>query len=386
MPDFLQNRLSIFKASGRYRILTGKAPGIDFWSNDYLGLAALQSSVVGARPQVQSEFFERGFAANHGSSGSRSISGDDEIYHALEARIAAYHGQPASLVFNSGYTANLGLLSALLTRTDTIVYDELMHASCRDGIRLGQAKALRFRHNDLEDLDQQIAKARPDGQTFVLTEGRFSMDGDLAPLVKITALCKTNNAHLIVDEAHSVGIEGAKGAGLVSALGLEGDVFATVVTYGKAFGSHGAAVLGSVALREYLINTCRPFIYSTAPAPAQWAGIAAAYDRMDVLYGERMMLLRERISQFNRGIDSAGLRSAVPQVNGPVQVVHLPGNEAVMATEAACRKAGLLIKGIRSPTVKAGEERLRMCLHAFNTEEEVERLLAALLACLPQSH
>jgi len=154
--------------------------------------------------------------------------------------MAAFHGYEAGLVFNSGYTANLGLLSAILRRTDTIVYDELVHASCRDGIRLGQARALRFAHNDLDDLRRRLAQARTDGQTFVLTEGRFSMDGDLAPLTGMAAVCRAAGAHLIVDEAHSGGVEGENGAGLVAASGLQSVVFATVITHGKAFGAHGA--------------------------------------------------------------------------------------------------------------------------------------------------
>lgn len=367
MADFLQKRLSLIKTQGSYRELAGQPHGVDFWSNDYLGL--------GARTPVQSPLEERGTPNPHGATGSRSISGDHPDYHALEARIAAYHGQPTALVFNSGYTANLGLLSALLRRTDTIVYDELMHASCRDGIRLGQATALRFHHNDLEDLRKQLGKARPDGQTFVLTEGRFSMDGDLALLADIATICRKTGAHLIVDEAHSVGVEGDKGAGLVAALSLQNEVFATVVTYGKAFGFHGAAVLGQTDLRDYLINTCRPFIYTTGPAPAQWAGIASAYDRMESLHAERHGLLGQRIGDFHRAVDAAGLRELVPLIQGPIQTVRLPGNERVMAAEAACREAGFLVKGIRSPTVEAGQERLRVCLHSFNGGEEVRELV-----------
>ncbi|MEL7162936.1 MAG: pyridoxal phosphate-dependent aminotransferase family protein, partial [Bacteroidota bacterium] len=176
MDSFLNTRLDRLRAAGTFRELPGDLPGVDFWSNDYLGLARVPHPPTAA--------------VVPGATGSRLISGDSHAYHALEARIAAHHGQPAALVFNSGYTANLGLLSALLRRMDTIVYDELSHACCRDGIRLGQARALRFRHNDLVDLRSQLEKARPDGQVFVLTEGRFSMDGDLASLRAITEICE----------------------------------------------------------------------------------------------------------------------------------------------------------------------------------------------------
>ncbi len=400
MKKFLADRLDKIRSAGNYRQLVGSVDGVDFWSNDYLGLARtskrpgrdLRASEMATRAPQYLEMATRtleGPSASlrdasrslnpSGATGSRSISGDADEYHTIEQMIADYHGHPAALVFNSGYTANLGLLSALLKRTDTIYYDELMHASCRDGIRLGMAKAIRFPHNDLRTLAELLATGgRPDGQVFVLTEGRFSMDGDLAPLADLAALCRQHGAHLMVDEAHSGGIEGEGGAGLVAELGLQEQVFATVITYGKAFGAHGAAVLGSLALREYLVNTCRPFIYTTGPAPVQWEGIAQAYERMTSLHAERLALLNERIQQFRQGMSEAGLAQLLSEADGPIQILHLPGNERVMAAEAACREAGLLVKGIRSPTVAVGEERLRICLHGFNAKEEVEGLIRTL--------
>ncbi len=371
MADFLKNRLGKIHAAGNHRALAGTVEGVDFWSNDYLGLARFS----GDGAQVQGE----GKEALSGATGSRSISGDADHYQALERRIAAYHGHPAALVFNSGYTANLGLLSAILKRGDVILYDELMHASCRDGIRLGFARAAKFPHNDLEEtLRNARLKMKSQGQLFVLTEGRFSMDGDVAPLAKMAALCKEHNAHLIVDEAHSGGVDGPQGRGLVVELGIKDEVFATVITYGKAFGAHGAAVLGSTALRDYLINTCRPFIYTTGPAPAQWRGIGEAYDKIEALHEERMASLRLAIQTFRAGMSAAGVETSLSASDGPIQIISLPGNASVMAAEAACRKAGLLVKGIRSPTVAEGSERLRVCLHAFNTEAEIERLVEVL--------
>jgi 8-amino-7-oxononanoate synthase len=297
----------------------------------------------------------------------------------LEQRIADFHGHPAALVFNSGYTANLGLLSAILKRGDTIIYDDLIHASCRDGIRLGFARAVKFPHNDLEQTLIRIgANEQKSGQLFVLTEGRFSMDGDVAPLRKMAALCEEHGAHLIVDEAHSGGVDGEQGRGLVAELGLQANVFATVITYGKSFGAHGAAVVGSQELRDYLINSCRPFIYTTGPAPAQWHGVAEAYDRMEALHKERFAQLELVITWFRSGMAKAGIGGFLTPNEGPIQIVHLAGNDAVMAAEALCREAGLLVKGIRSPTVAEGSERLRICLHSFNTEVEVAGLVEAL--------
>jgi len=307
---------------GNYRSLAGTVSGIDFWSNDYLGLARSQvvpelvEWVQGAVPTTtssQQEYSSIGLSVEQSPSpGSRSISGDHAAYHHLEQRIATYHGHEAALVFNSGYTANLGLLASLLRRTDTIIYDELMHASCRDGIRLGQARSLRFTHNDLEDIRNQLAKARTDGQTFVLTEGRFSMDGDLAPLPALAALCQETGAHLIVDEAHSGGIDGPNGAGLIAHYGLQDQVFATVVTYGKAFGTHGAAVLGSNTLRKYLINTCRPFIYTTAPPPTQWNAIARAYDQLETQHPAQITSLQQNIAYFRAALQAKGIADTGP--------------------------------------------------------------------------
>jgi len=372
MPDFLTTRLDKIRSDGRLRELPGRVEGVDFWSNDYLGMA---------RPQVQGgvEGAERAPAHKSGATGSRLISGDHADYHAIEQMIAGYHGYEAALVYNSGYTANLGLLSAILKRGDVILYDELVHASCRDGLRLGLAKAYKFGHNDLaQTLIRTCTNSRKSGEVFVLTESRFSMDGDLAPLQQMADLCAQYGAHLIVDEAHSVGLEGPRGAGLVAQLGLQEKVFASIVTYGKALGTHGAAVLGSASLQDYLVNTSRPFIYTTGPSPEQWRSISLAYDRLRAEQVERYAQLQRVIASFKEQVNKAGLMAFVPDVDGPVQVINLPGNAEVMAAEAACRQAGLLVKGIRSPTVAVGAERLRICLHGFNTVEEVEALVGCL--------
>ncbi|MFK8161580.1 MAG: aminotransferase class I/II-fold pyridoxal phosphate-dependent enzyme [Lewinella sp.] len=375
MADFLDNRLDKIRQSGNYRKLAGTVEGVDFWSNDYLGLA---------RSQVQSKGLkEQGESAGLGATGSRSISGDADDYHVMERMIAQYHGFEAALVFNSGYTANLGLLSSLLKRNDVILYDDLIHASCRDGIRLGLAKAFRFSHNKLEDsLLKHSDKVTGEGQLFVLTEGRFSMDGDLAPLTQMASLCEKYGAHLIVDEAHSGGVDGVGGVGLTAHLELQHRVFATIITYGKSFGAHGAAVLGDISLKEYLVNTSRPFIYTTGPSPQQWAAIAGAYKKLEANHEVLSASLSRRVEQFTSEMVAAGLGNLLTGVDGPIQVICVPGNRAVMAAETACREAGLLVKGIRSPTVAVGSERLRVCLHAFNSEEEVDLLVATLVEVL----
>ncbi|NJB85474.1 8-amino-7-oxononanoate synthase [Lewinella marina] len=362
--DFLTERLDALRAAGNLRRLPGNPAGIDFWSNDYLGFSRLLG---------------RGHASElvHTAPGSRLISGDHPAISGLEADIAAFHGFPAALLFGSGYSANLGLLSCLARRTDTIVYDELIHASLRDGIRLSGAAARRCPHNSLVQAARILTAARGDGQTFFVTESRFSMDGDRAPLAELADLCHHHGAHLIVDEAHAIGLDGPSGAGLVAQLGLAGAVFATVVTYGKAPGYHGAAVLGSNDLRDYLINFSRPFIFTTAPRPAYVTGLREVYDLMGTQQPELRQQL-QRVIEGYRSLATEHLGELAAPNDGPIQLVHLPGNERVMALEGHLRERGLLVKAIRSPSVPPGTERLRICLHAFNSVGEVEQLIDGL--------
>ena len=358
----MRARLDALRSAGQFRFLPPPRQGVDFWSNDYLGFSRR------LLPMPPS------FAH---APGSRLISGNSPAAEALERRIAAFHGHPAALVFGSGYLANLGLLSCLGQRTDTVLYDELIHASLRDGIRLSGATARRCRHNDLDSFARTLTGARSDGQVFVVTESRFSMDGDTAPLRSLARLCRDHGARLIVDEAHATGLDGPDGAGMVAELGLQEDVFATVVTYGKAPGFHGAAVLGSGDLRDYLVNFSRPFIYTTAPPPVQISGLTAVYDLLETHRAEAMANLQRIIAYYREALSSRfpGMSEAR---SGPIQVFALPGNDAVMAAERQLAVAGYLVKGVRSPSVAAGSERLRICLHAFNTEAEVDGLLEVL--------
>lgn len=360
--DFLTERLARLAEDGLLRTLQTAESGIDFWSNDYLGLARDL----------------RVDPAAHGATGSRLISGNYPALGELEKKIATHHRFPAARFFASGYLANLGLLSALSRRVDTVFYDELIHASLRDGIRLGQGRSYRFAHNDVAELAELLDKARPDGQAFVVTESRFSMDGDLGPIRELAEVCHRAGAHLIVDEAHASGLAGPLGGGWVAKLGLRDQVLATVVTHGKAFGAHGAAVLGARAMVDYLAATARPFIYSTAPPPAQVAAVSTAYDSLRAEHETRYARLRQLIESFHYMVAAYDLSGHVPKNSGPIQIFRLPGNAAVLEAEAACRETGFLIKGIRSPTVAAGTERLRICLHAFNDEAEVVSLLAVL--------
>ena len=360
--DFLRERLDELRRAGQFRSLPTPRAGVDFWSNDYLGF----SRRLRIAPSNESH-----------APGSRLISGNAPGTEDLESRIAAFHGYPAALLFGSGYLANLGLLSCLARRTDTIVYDEYIHASLRDGIRLSGATARRCQHNRIDSFARTLTAARSDGQLFVVTESRFSMDGDTAPLRALVDLCREFGARLIVDEAHATGLEGSNGAGMVAKLGLQAEVFASVATYGKAPGYHGAAVLGSNGLRDYLINFSRPFIYTTAPPPAQIAGLNAVYDLLRDEQQTAYGALKRTIAYFKRK-SASSLPHVAESCDGPIQVIPLPGNDAVMKAESCLAEAGYLVKGIRSPTVATGSERLRLCLHAFNTEAEIDGLLDTL--------
>lgn len=343
-----------------------QSSGIDFCSNDYLGLARSE------KLRLEVERFVAPLSAV-GSTGSRLISGNSAFAEDLEQRIAAHHRFPAALLFGSGYAANIGLLSATLTRHDTVLYDEFVHASIRDGIRLSYAKAYSFRHNDLNDLSRRLLNSP---KALVVVESLYSMDGDAAPLRALADLCRDSDAAMVVDEAHANGVLGARGEGLVAAEGLQDSVLACVVTFGKALGSQGAAVLGSKTVREFLVNFSRPFVYSTAPSFSALALVAAGYSLIESCSEERAAL-RRAVQTFDRV--AARMRLAVLPSSplSPVRGIVVSGNERVCAYAQSLREKGYDVRPIRSPSVPAGMERVRICLHAFNSDQEIEGLLDA---------
>ena len=273
--DFLQRKLEERKSQHSLRHLRLPIENrVDFCSNDYLGIA--RRNLL----QVDSKL-------HSGSTGSRLLTGNYPLIEEVESFIAAFHGAKASLIFNSGYDANLGLLSSIPQRGDTVLYDSLSHASIRDGIRLSFAESFSFQHNDLDDLEMKLKKEA--NRVFVVTESVFSMDGDICPLREIVELTERYGANLIIDEAHATGVIGERGEGLAQQLNLEDHVFARLHTFGKACGSHGAAVLGSPNLKSYLVNFARPLIYSTA-LPEQVVGhIKLSYELFPDMKKERKM-------------------------------------------------------------------------------------------------
>lgn len=270
LPSKLLKKLEQRKIGNSLRKLPKKNNAlIDFSSNDYLGFARNRKvSEVGAR------ILQNDNSAENGATGSRLITGNHLLYEGTEKMLADFHQSNSALIFNSGYDANLGFFASVPQRGDLVFYDELIHASIRDGISLGNAKAQKFPHNNFKNLEEKIQKEKgkllPDAEIFVVTESVFSMDGDSPDLKVLSKLCKKLKCRLIVDEAHAVGVFGANGVGLVQVLGLQNEVFARIVTFGKAMGCHGAAVLGDAKLREYLINFARSFIYTTACRHILW--------------------------------------------------------------------------------------------------------------------
>ena len=355
------------EASGTRRALAPPVAGlVDFSSNDYLALS--RHPALQAAQQV---------AAAVGSTGSRLLTGDSVAAQALETRLAHFHRAEAALLFNSGYTANLGFFATIPQRGDTILYDADSHASVKEGIHASPATAWSFRHHDLADLERKLA--RTTGAVFVAVEALYSMGGDVAPLAELAALCQQRGLHLVVDEAHSNGIYGPLGEGLVVELGLENAVYARILTFGKALGSQGAAIVGPAVLRDYLVNFCRAFIYTTALPPLTIAGLTAAYDLLPTLTAER-----EKLFQLSHYLKAQlhslpGLR--VPpdsHIIHPVFFTRCPGPEQVRQLAAAVQAAGFDGRAIVAPTVPAGTERLRLIVHAFNTEEQIEGLAAVL--------
>ncbi|MEX8547978.1 MAG: aminotransferase class I/II-fold pyridoxal phosphate-dependent enzyme [Mucilaginibacter sp.] len=361
--DFIQKKLNERLQLGNFRVLKTVSGLVDFCSNDYLGFARSEK----LKALVEAEIRQYPNYLN-GSGGSRLLTGNTTFTEELEQQIANFHQAESGLIFNSGYDANLGLFASLPQRGDTIITDELIHACIIDGARLSYANRFIFKHNNLDDLEKKLQHAK--GIIYVGVESVYSMDGDEAPLREIVQLTQKHKAQLIVDEAHATGIFGN---GLVQKLNLENEVFARTVTFGKALGSHGAIVLGSKALRNYLINFARSFIYTTAPSFHQLLTTKMAYQLLETSQEEQQKL-KELIALFKKEVQKKHPYQLI-ESNSAIQSILIPGNlEAKQKTEFL-QKNGFDVRAILSPTVSAGEERLRICIHSYNTEVEIIELV-----------
>ncbi|WP_295652177.1 8-amino-7-oxononanoate synthase [uncultured Mucilaginibacter sp.] len=357
---YIEAKLNERKAAGTLRTLKPDNNLIDFCSNDYLGFA--RSPVL---KQNTEDFLKKHPAYLNGATGSRLLSGNTNFCEELEVEIAHFHNAEAGLIFNSGYDANLGLFSSLPQRGDTIITDELIHACIIDGARLSYANRYIFKHNNLTSLQEKLKNAK--GNIYIAVESVYSMDGDIAPLQQIIAMAEQYNAKVVVDEAHALGVFNK---GLVNGLGLQNQVFARVITFGKALGAHGAIVLGSSILREYLVNFARSFVFTTAAPLHQLATVKVAYRLLQESDNEQKQL-QANISLFKSQLSGhTGLLESM----SAIQSIILSGNELTSQFAQKLQQAGFDVRPILSPTVPQGTERLRICLHAFNTPEEILNL------------
>lgn len=349
---------------------------IDFASNDYIAFAKSEAIFN----ETHSYLIANNIIQN-GATGSRLLSGNHKVYEEAENYIAKFHQVESALIFNSGYDANVGFFGAVPQKGDLILYDELAHASIRDGIQLSNAKSYKFKHNDFEDLERLLLKQPTNNNQpttiYIVTESVFSMDGDCPNLEELVQITSKYDCNLVVDEAHALGVFGENGQGLVQMLGLQEAVFARIVTFGKGLGCHGAAILGSQKLVDYLVNFARSFIYTTGLSPHSVATILVAYQNLEI---ERKALeqLRNNINHFNQEKNILGLKPMFVRSKSAIQSAIIPGNQNVKAIANQLQEKGFDVKAILSPTVPEAQERLRFCLHSFNSKEEISEVLGLL--------
>lgn len=371
LPKTLADKLAIREGNKALRQLSMPNQQVDFASNDYLGFAKSKDIFS----KTHQYLIEQNLQVN-GATGSRLLSGNHYLYQITEDTIRYFNQSEAALIFNSGYDANVGFFSSVPQRTDVILYDELCHASIRDGIQMSHAKSYKFQHNDFDDLQKRLEKLEAE-TIYIVTESVFSMDGDTPLMEQLVLLAERFKAYLVVDEAHALGVFGEHGEGVIQSLGLQNKVFARIMTFGKGLGCHGAAVLGSKALKSYLVNFARSFIYTTGLSPHSVATILVAYQQLSHEQSS-IVSLKNNILFFNQEKLRLGLKPLFVYSKSAIQCAIIPGNENVKSIAAQLQLQGFDVKPILSPTVPEGQERLRFCLHSYNSESEISRVLELL--------
>lgn len=357
---YAQNRLiqKAQKDSVRYLKF---AKGADFTSNDYLGLSK--------SPQLMDKFREKiSVLTQMGSTGSRLLTGNHSYHEEVEEKIAGQFKAETSLLFSSGYILNIGLIQCLADEESVIIMDELTHNSQKNGARLSKGKTLVFRHNDMEHLEERL-KAQPGNRCFIVVESVYSMDGDLCPLKEVVELSKRYGAEVIVDEAHGIGTIGEQGLGLTVELGLQDEVLARVITFGKALGVEGAAVLGKENLKQYLVNFCQSFIYTTGISYPLLAMIDSAVELI-AQSQDQIQRLHQNMKCFS---EASGRQMTSPICSWRI-------DDTALVKEVCCKinEDGFSVFPIVAPTVKRGTERIRLVLHASNSPEEIIGLVSSI--------
>ncbi|AXY40851.1 8-amino-7-oxononanoate synthase [Halomonas sp. JS92-SW72] len=372
-PSRLAERGEAHRARGLWRQRRTASPDtapLDFAGNDYLGLAG--------DPRLAEAMARAARRLGAGGRASHLVSGHLAVHEALECRLAELTGRPRALLFSTGYMANLGTLQALCDGETRVFQDRLNHASLLDGAALSGAPSRRFHHGDLADLARLLERAPAEAPKLVVSDGVFSMDGDVADIAGLAALARHHRAWLMIDDAHGLGVLGEQGDGCVGrAHGVE-DVPILVGTLGKALGSGGAFVAGSQALIDHLIQFARPYVYTTAQPPGVAAATLAALEIL-AEEPERRARLTRLIARFRA--EAAGLGLPLAQSHTPIQPLVLGENRRVMAWAERLTRRGLLVGAIRAPTVPRGQARLRITLSAAHTDSDLEALLEGLTAC-----
>jgi 8-amino-7-oxononanoate synthase len=374
--DFIAAELQLVKHAGLYRqlrlvdgdqgptlMLDGREV-INFSSNNYLGIANHPALAAAAKQAID--------RYGCGSGASRLISGNMTLHEELEAKLAQFKNTEAALVFNSGFQANVGILSTLAGEGDVIVSDSLNHASIIDGCRLSKAKTLVYAHGDLAALEAALKSAASARRRLIVTETIFSMDGDEAPLADVVELAEKYDAMVMVDEAHGTGVFGANGAGVVAKLGLASRVLVQMGTLGKALGGFGAYVAGSRGLCDLLINRCRSFIFTTSLPPAVMAMALAAIDLVQN-EPQRRDVLRHNCQQLKQGLSRLGFE--LGRSESPILPLIVGDAARCMALSSALLARGVFAQGIRPPTVPVGTSRLRITVMATHSDAQIDRAL-----------
>lgn len=373
--SFFKDEIDRLTNSGLYRSLRTVEPAtagrvtidgneaILLCSNNYLGLAdhpALKNAAIDAVNRYGT-----------GSGASRLVSGNLELHGQLEERVAAFKGTEAAILFNSGYSANIGTIQAVVGRGDTIYSDRLNHASIVDGAVLSRASLVRYPHNDHQALRSLLEKDRSSGRRLIVTDGIFSMDGDIAPLKELATIKSEFNALLMVDEAHATGVMGVKGRGSADMLGVSEDIDIQMGTLGKGLGSFGAYVAGSREMIEYLMNSARSFIFSTSLPPATLAASIAAIKIASSTEGDE---LRNRLETNRRLFTGILEKAGVNTLGSTTQIIPVMVGQApeTMSFSRALLEEGVFVQGIRPPTVPAGSCRLRCTVMAVHTPDDLE--------------
>ena len=369
----LYRRMRMVSGPQGPRVLLDGRPVLLLCSNNYLGLAD--------HPRVREAAADAAMRWGVGAGGSRLVSGTMTIHRRLEERLASFEGTEACLLFGSGYMANVGVISALAGRGEVVFSDALNHASIIDGCRLARAETFVYDHCDMDHLAWGLRQADRRG-ALIVTDSVFSMDGDVAPLAELVDLAHRFDARLVVDEAHATGALGPGGRGAVAAAGLEGEVDVIVGTLGKALGSYGAYVCCETETAQFLVNTSRPLIFSTAPSPPAVAGALAALELL-VEQPHRVDRLQAAAAHLRAELTRAG----VPAPTSTTQIIPLVVGDAGMAVRV-CDGAlarGVFAQAIRPPTVAVGSSRLRLAVMASHTQAELARAAQAIAAAARQA-